>query len=785
ENDIHSHKWNLETVYASADIGLNGPIKVSAYTTEAEKWVGLAPHTSPNLIMSIGTFCHEFGHVLGLPDLYDTAFDASEGVGEWDLMGAGNFNHAAGESLGTSPAHFSAWSKVFLGWATPTILSTDQLGAAIPPVESGGPIYRLWTDGAIDVQYFLLENRQPVGFDVGLVRKSNEIDRVPSHGLMIYHVDESVPDNIVASHKMLDVEEAGGAESVSGPAGVQNLDIRRNTTLSQDVCGTSVSVTGNRGDRYDPWPGTLGAHDFSSASCPSSQSYCGGFSQVAVRNIVESGGTITADLRVRGASVLRQPPNLDDAPRMGTTNNGNGRAEPGESVRLRFPLLNLSLSPSAPVYAKVTAMDAFTTITAGDSIDYGAVGAAQSDSGTAVDVMVNLSPDPIGAGYRYAVYSAAGQVLKDTVQVLLGTRTGICEDFEGTAQRWYGAPAPCTGTNEWHRESGVNHTPGGAWAWRLGPVGLVGSYVMPEDARLVSQPIRLTGPADTLVFWQRYNTQMGTDGVSVEISADAGATWGLLHPVPDYPFIDKWTGTQTTFAQARVPLTGYAGVVQLAFRFRSQLGGGGVGWWIDDVVVAGDATCATTGTTVIPLEAQYDAARSRVVVRWDLGSAAISTVGIDREVEGEPRVRVANPVGPFGPGAWEDADLAPGRIQSYWVLVARDGAPTSEYGPVQVSIPTSSQAGRAFALGRVHPNPFNPETTLPVSLDRDGNFALRVYRVDGVLVRTLHDGPGAAGVYPFRWDGRDDHGRGLPGGLYLIELKSGQRTRVEKAILLR
>jgi len=60
-----------------------------------------------------------------------------------------------------------------------------------------------------------------------------------------------------------------------------------------------------------------------------------------------------------------------------------------------------------------------------------------------------------------------------------------------------------------------------------------------------------------------------------------------------------------------------------------------------------------------------------------------------------------------------------------------------------------------------------------------------VYRRDRVLVGPVPDGPGGAGVYPFRWGGRDDQGGGLPGGLYLIELKSGQRTRVEKAILLR
>ncbi|HMI32348.1 MAG TPA: M6 family metalloprotease domain-containing protein, partial [Candidatus Limnocylindrales bacterium] len=704
-DDIYSHKFNLDAVYSSGDIGVSGAIKVSAYTTEPEKWAGLAPHTSPNLIMSIGTFCHEYGHVLGLPDLYDTSGSptATEGVGEWDLMGSGNFTHAPGESLGTSPAHFSAWSKVTLGWITPTVLFADQTGVTVAPVESGGPVYQLWTDGDDIGEYFLIENRQPIGFDRGLVRRSVEIEGIQAHGLLVYHIDESAPDNNNPARKRVDVVEAGGAESVSGPHGVQNLDVHRTTTVTQAVCGGSASVTGNRGDRYDPWPGPLLASTFSSTACPTSLSTCGEFTQVAITNIAEGGGTITADILVKGASVARQTPVVDDAPRTGTPNDGDGRAEPGEQVRLQFPLLNLKLSPAQPLYAKIVPIDLFTTINAGDSIDYGVIGGSQADSGTAVDVTIGLPPDPAGAAYRYSLYSAAGLINADTVQVLLGNKTGICDDFEGTSQRWYGASTACRTPNQWHRESGVNHTPLGAWAWKLGPVGTIGSYVNSQDARLVSQPVRLTGSGDTLTFWQRYNTEAGSDGLSVEISTDAGATWTLVHPVPDYNFTDRWSGNSGTpiaFVPAKVPLTGYSGIVQLAFRFRSQtFSGGGAGWWIDDLAVNGNATCATTGAEVIPLEAEYDAARKRVVVRWDLGGAGLPTVGIDREPDGGTRARVGNPVGFFGPGTWEDSDLAPGLTYSYWIIAARDGAPADEYGPVRASVPAGSAAPRALALG--------------------------------------------------------------------------------------
>jgi len=787
-SDIYSHKWTIVGQgYSSQDVGFAGPIMVSDYTTEPEKWAGLVPHTSPNLIMSVGTFCHEFGHVLGLPDLYDTTglTTSSEGLGEWDLMAAGNFTHAPGETLGTSPAHMSAWCKQRLGWVIPMNLTTDQMGVSIAPVESGGPVYRLWTNGENLDEYFLIENRQPIGFDVGLVRKSIESEGIPAHGLVIYHVDESAPSNNNAARKLVDLEEAGGAESVSGAAGVQNLDLNRRTTTSQKGCFGTVTVTGNRGDKYDPWPGPLLAREFSSGSCPPSLTNCGTFTQVAIQNIAENAGTITADLLVRGALCQRLATKVEDPPLAGTPNDGDGLAEPGERIRVRVPLLNTNGSLTPSLYAKLQPLDTFTTLAGGDSIDYGVIAPAQADSGTAVDLMVGLTPDPVGGWLRYSLFSASGRVEVDTLQILLGARTGLCTDFEGQSQRWYSTANACGSANEWHLDK-TNHTPQGSQSWKLGPPDsiMAASYALFQDARLVSQPVRLTGSGDTLAFFQRYGASLG-DGLSAEISTDGGATWTLLHPVPDYLNADRWSGTQPVFEQAKVPLTGYSGVVQLGFRFRSPSGGGGQGWWIDDVRVNGDAECATTAAEVIPLAARFDAAHSRVVIDWDLGSAGVSMVGIDRAVNFGTRARVANPTGYFGPGTWEDSDLVPGRTQAYWVLVPRDGAPDAEYGPVEVTIPVSSSAPRVLSLGSVRPNPFHPEARIPVSLDRDGRFALRVYRVDGTLVRTLHDGPGVAGVYAFPWNGRDAAGRAAPAGVYLIELTSQGRAKVEKAILIR
>ena len=780
--DIYSHMSDLAVTYTSGDPGAT---QVSAYTTEAERWAGIAPHVAPNQLMSVGTFCHEFGHVLNLPDLYDTRKDpaASEGVGEWDVMGSGNFNHAPGESLGMSPAHFSAWSKQALGWITPVHQFMDGSGTVLAPVETGGPVYRLWKGGDLVEEYFLIENRQPIGFDAGLVRRSIEVDGVQAHGLVIYHVDETMDNNNTAGRKLVDIEEAGGPESVVGPVGVQNLDVHRGTTVTQSVCGTSFGVTGNRGDRYDPWPGPLGAAEFSSESCPTSASDCGPPSQVAVRNIAENGGIITADLFVRGTTVVHQGIVVDDAPRIDApANNGDGRPVPGESVLLHVPLLNVNGQTSAPLYAKLVSLDAMTTITAGDSIVYAPIGVLQSDSGSAVTVSIHSAPDPSAAWFLYSLRSSTGLVRADTLQLLLGTSTGLCDDFESGIKRWIADPVACGNGSQWHRESGINHTPGGTWAWKAGPVGSIGSYAGGQDARLISPPFRLTGSADTLSFWQRYGTDAAADGVSLEITYDEGETWTLLHPVPDYNFGDHWSGTQTTFVQAKVPLPAGGGIAQIAFRFISGILGSGAGWWIDDVATTGDAVCAGTDADAFTFDASYRADRSAVWVSWDLGGEGVPSVRIDRAPVGGDRALLSTPTGYFGSGHLEDPTAEPGQSYLYWLTALRAGGSPLEYGPARVDVPSRAPA---LTLGPVHPNPFRPEARIPVTLDRDGDIVLRIFRADGTLVRTLYRGPGTAGTRMFAWNGQDDRGKRLAAGVYLIELRSGSRTQVEKGMLLR
>ena len=107
-----------------------GFIKIDDYTIQPIK------NCDNTTLIDIGVFCHEFGHAFGLPDLYDTNGGA-EGVGWWDLMGAGNWNQP------NSPGHMGAWSKNFLGWSNVVVAPAVATPYSIANVEQNRQIYRM------------------------------------------------------------------------------------------------------------------------------------------------------------------------------------------------------------------------------------------------------------------------------------------------------------------------------------------------------------------------------------------------------------------------------------------------------------------------------------------------------------------------------------------------------------------------------------------------------------------------------------------------------------------
>ena len=108
---IWSHRW-----YANFDDD-TGPAgcQLGGYKLPGTNlWVG--DYTIEPENGGVGIFAHEFGHDLGLPDLYDTAGPTDNGTGFWTLMSSGSWASDSPDSIGDKPVHMGAWEKLALGW---------------------------------------------------------------------------------------------------------------------------------------------------------------------------------------------------------------------------------------------------------------------------------------------------------------------------------------------------------------------------------------------------------------------------------------------------------------------------------------------------------------------------------------------------------------------------------------------------------------------------------------------------------------------------------------------
>ena len=105
-------------------------------------------------------------------------------------------------------------------------------------------------------------------------------------------------------------------------------------------------------------------------------------------------------------------------------------------------------------------------------------------------------------------------------------------------------------------------------------------------------------------------------------------------------------------------------------------------------------------------------------------------------------------------------------------------ARTSDVAPVVIG-----PAARALEPAR--PNPFAGATALRFTLARPGRVSLRVFDVAGRLVRTLVDDVRPAGAAEARWDGRDEAGRGVRGGIYLARLRADGVDESRRVLRLR
>ena len=210
---IWPHAWEVYEEYVKGQLVYDGKqIKGYACTSELQG-------TSGVLMCGIGTFCHEFGHVLGLPDFYVTDYSSQhKTLGDWDIMDAGAYLNG-----GNTPPTYSAHERFYLGWLTPEILN-ETGDFELEELQKSNKAYIVTETGEHNLDggnpnpatYYLLENRQKTGWDRYL----------PGHGLMItktIYNENNWYNNIPNNNRYLQgydlIEADGKAPNSDGKAG--------------------------------------------------------------------------------------------------------------------------------------------------------------------------------------------------------------------------------------------------------------------------------------------------------------------------------------------------------------------------------------------------------------------------------------------------------------------------------------------------------------------------------------------------------------------------------------
>ncbi len=207
------------------------------------------------ILDGIGTICHEFSHVLGLPDLYDTDYAQSGGEshhpGDWEIMASGSYNN-----YGRTPVGYSAYDRYALGFSTPKVINAAG-DYALNPLGDSNETMMIKTP--LSKEFFLLENRQKTRWDAYL----------PGHGLVVARVDSS---NV----------------SVWSGNSVNNNPDR----LYYEVLRAGQVLSGE-GDASDPFPGTRGIPMLTNDTEASLKTYNGTRNPWNLTGITETDGVIS------------------------------------------------------------------------------------------------------------------------------------------------------------------------------------------------------------------------------------------------------------------------------------------------------------------------------------------------------------------------------------------------------------------------------------------------------------------------------------------------------------
>jgi len=770
-HDMWSHRWQLtgwpQGIFTTNDARTGGGfIRVNDYTIMPALSCG-------GSMIEIGVFCHEFGHAFGLPDLYDTSTqgancttDFSEGVGEWCLMGGGNWNSPE------SPAHMSAWAKTELGWINPGVVAFDLPAWPIQSATLTPTALKMWTNGTPGTEYFLVEYRTAHGFDA----------EIHAPGLLIWHIDENVSSNQSECHPKVDLEcnDQSGADHV----------------LDHDDLAEGVGSGGNRGDAGDPFcEGSL----FAGATSPSSDAYNGSNTQVLVEPLSACGPTSIratllvgqpgedVDLCMRdcGADVCTEPSPCNKfwaSPEIYIDNNSDGIIDPpaeGIPNQLFARVRNVGVSMASDVDVDFYFADPGMGLlfpSTGMLIDSDDIPLIAPGSSEVAGVLWTIPyPPPTINHYCLGVIATNPQ------------------DGQIDERARYDDNLAQINIQELYAKAGdvVPPRPGQP------PVTAADGEGRGQEPFVHDQTFQVCNPGrETCNLEIRLGSPPRYDDVILppDWSLDLEFQQVILPPGEcrelRVRLIDE-EPVHTDFAY--IPFT-------LLCNGQEVVGGTDLRVEIDNV-----APRAPCGFSVqhVPPEGDDSPGRNAIRIRWD--DDLFDELGFPERVERWRIYRGSHP--DFVPNPEnllietcidEDpstvpyehfADFPGDRSLVWYKLQGIDRAGngsrfcTEKLDDGTSGSPDPAPAGLLMLAGQ--PNPFGGVTEISYALPSPSDVDLRIFTLHGRQVRLLAGGPAAAGHHRILWDGKDDDGREAAAGVYVCRLRAGGLQRSIRLVSVR
>jgi len=470
---------------------------------------------------------HEYGHILGLPDLYDIDY-SSNGVGKWSLMSNNYDNNHLVPSV-------DPWCKIKLGWVDPIVITDDVTGYSLGCFQDNPLVLKVWTNGLNYQEYFLIANYQ---------KKKTDASR-PGEGLMVFHIDDSVAgnnghnrNNKDENHKHVDVETARGYNDPSSTNPHDPLDDKQSSGHANDPW-----FSGNTDSDY--------TGVFNDTSNPHTRDYPnpGDDTYIELSNISAIGDPMTLDITVE----------TTDAPDVSITSHSTNDSISGTVTVSATATPNGGRSISS---VEFYCNEAFLGADTSDpySLDF--------DSRTIYDGNCDL---------KAVAIDDQGEIDTDTVGVSVSNSAAaipFSDDFEAGIGLW--ASYNPSGTETWEEKSTAY-----AGSSSAGVGDTSSGYDFDEHDSLVSIKFDLAGTTHPIARWrQRYRVAGGENTCKVYVTDDDGASFDLLK---------TYTGDNRDWHPQVADLSDYIGdEVHVVFRLDStSLSNmeGDAGWWVDEFEV--------------------------------------------------------------------------------------------------------------------------------------------------------------------------------------------------------